>query len=158
MRYKFMLIYLEHLPIIIYSFRLYSSKNIANETTVAKVDEESYDVNEPVKFSSSRAAVWRSNYKNLEPEVDHDTRRNNTISRIIYSSSAIIFYLYLILREGNDLDDEMAMPLGKRILALHQHQLLEEKERLLKNYENTEEVDSELMRIANLKKQYNYNN
>lgn len=71
-------------------------------------------------------------------------------------SSYICFLLYLVFREGNDLDKEFGMSLGERILKLQEYQLNLEKQDRISEGGTTEDIDEEIAEVYNLRKKYNY--
>lgn len=124
---------------------------VRNKSQVTTYDEEN-DPSQPVRFSTSRAANWKTNYKNLIKEVENKENKQEQFARwLLYTSSYGVLVFYLFIREGNDLDDEQAMPLGKRMLQLQEYQLLTER-----SDGDSDEIDVELKKIADLRKKYNY--
>lgn len=67
------------------------------------------------------------------------------------------FLIYLMFyREGNDIDEELNMPLGQRYLRVQELHLLDEKAKLTNSGHSGSSVDEELNKIKALRKKYNY--
>lgn len=54
------------------------------------------------------------------------------------------------------MDDELEMPLGKRVLWINEQLLLDEKKKLQQAGSTTVSVDEELAEIERLRVKYNY--
>lgn len=119
-------------------------------------DDENFNPNAPVKFSTSRAAQWKVQYKAriLHPETFADP--DEDFRYTIYTYTCLFLALYAFIREGNEWDDEMAMPLGKRMLSLREYQMNNELKTAIANKDDTSEIKVELQKIAKMRKEYNY--
>lgn len=66
------------------------------------------------------------------------------------------FYVYLKYRKRTDMDDELDMPLGQRVLWINEHLLLDEKKKLQQAGSTTVSVDEQLAEIERLRVKYKY--
>lgn len=71
-----------------------SSRNASSEN-----QDLDNDMNKPLKYSTSEAAVWRA-AKSRNPAIDRHPQESNIVS----ISVAIFLIYFLVLREENDID------------------------------------------------------
>lgn len=62
----------------------------------------------------------------------------------------------MFFRQPNDIDEELDMPLGKRLLWMKEKQLMSEKNARLTKGLTTKSVDDDLEEIHKLKIKYKY--
>lgn len=92
--------------------------NARNYCTAAKKE----DLNEPSKFIGSPAASWRS-IQNRRGTLNYDEIPWFQAYVVVGSVAAVLIY-FCILREENDIDEEMGKTLYERIPGLEQTQLI----------------------------------
>lgn len=111
--------------------------------------KEIQDPDKPIKFSTSPAG-W--NFKPFKYVEDIPWYKE-----VILWGTLFGFITYLMFyREGNDIDEELDMPLGKRYLKVQELHLLDEKAKLLNSGNSAITVDEELEKIKALRKKYKY--
>ena len=66
-----------------------------------------------------------------------------------------VYYL-LYKRERNDIDDEIEMPLGKRVLKIREMQIHSDRNIAIAENRSTAPYDRDLGEIQKLRKKYNY--
>lgn len=107
------------------------------------------DPSKPIKFSASQA--WKL------PQADSSKDDTPWYKIIILSATMLSFVIYLIyFREGNDIDEDLEMPLGKRYLWVQEQHLLAQKQDLISNGHDGSSLDAELKKIQELRKKYGY--
>lgn len=100
------------------SLRLVSSNN-SHYTTTAKRDDLVEDLDAPVKFSSTAARQWKAK----STRVGYERSRLWYEPYVILGSISIFLIYFGILREENDVDEELKRSLYTRIQGLEEHQL-----------------------------------
>lgn len=117
-------------------------------------EKEPFDPRLPIKFSTSPAAKW--NMKNIRlqhnPVVDAPWYKQILLWGTLMGS--VIYLSYY--RKGNDIDEELEMPLGKRVLWIKEQTILKDRNHALQNGLSTKPYDAELEEISKLRKKYNY--
>lgn len=97
-----------------------STATSSDSTTTPKTEDGFEDLDKPIKFTTSKAALWRA----LDTHgggVQFDTP---SYQPYVVTGSVAIFLLYfLVLREENDIDEEMKRPLWERVPSLERQQL-----------------------------------
>ena len=78
------------------------------------------DVNKPIQFTTSKAHDWQAIDTFTVPDRDRPPYQ----PYVITISVAIFLLYFLVLREENDLDEEMKLSLYERIPGLEEKQLI----------------------------------
>lgn len=105
---------------------------------------------EPIKFSSSKAKIWRAEFSRKGiPNEDESA----WFQPIVVTSSVAIFLVYFcILREENDIDEQIGKSLYERIDGLEEVHLRTLLEYNLNQGKDTTEITSRLKEIQEEKK------
>lgn len=109
---------------------------------------------EPVRFSTSQARKWRVR-QTFGPGAHPKNYRHEFFRLVLIIGSIIIFLVYFcILREENDIDEELEVPLINRIKGLEESQLRQAIEFNKSHGISTKELEQRLKEIE-LEKYYN---
>ena len=136
--------------------RNFGSRNKSSTEITSHVDNEELNPKAPVRYSTSRAAQWKVQYKALIKDPDALDNPDEEFRNMMYLITIMGFVLYAFLREGNEWDDEMAMPLGKRMLELREYQANNELKKAIENKDDITDIMLQLKSIEKLRKEYKY--
>lgn len=116
--------------------------------------KEDFDPNKPLQFSTSPAAKWNVRSIRLEVDPIMDAPWYKAIIWIAFGMGSL--YYLNFYRQGNDLDDEFEMPLGKRVLQIREMQTNQDRNHALLEGRSTKQYDDALEEIKRLRKKYKY--
>lgn len=112
-----------------------------------KEDEEEDDLNKPIKFSTSPAAKWKA-------KTSRTGDRNPRLwyePYVVIASLSVFMVYFLVLREENDIDQELSRSLYSRIEGLEEQQLQQSLEYNQERGLATSEIKSRLKEIEDSK-------
>ncbi|BES95225.1 Hypothetical protein NTJ_08035 [Nesidiocoris tenuis] len=78
------------------------------------------DLDKPVKFSTSKASTWKAEYSRKGAQTEEELWYELPV--ILGSVSSFLIY-FLVLREENDIDETLKVPIYDRIEGLEELQL-----------------------------------
>jgi len=96
--------------------------NGRNFCTAAKKEDPRRDLNEPAKFMDSPAASWKA-IQNRRGTLNYDEIPWFQ-TYVVVGSVAVFLIYFCILREENDIDEEMGKTLYERVPGLEETQLI----------------------------------
>ncbi|XP_018578334.1 uncharacterized protein LOC108916538 [Anoplophora glabripennis] len=115
-----------------------------------KPNAENINPEEPVKYSASPASKYKAKYSitgNTEPRLWYEPH-------VLLTSMTIFLIYFTLLREENDIDQELNTSLYSRIAGLEEHQLTLS---LQYNQQNGLDTDAILNRLKEIKREKNEN-
>lgn len=119
-----------------FSFRLVSSRAPSTEKNLEDIDA-------PVKFSETQARHWKAKTTRMGAE----NTRLWYEPYVILTSITVFMIYFTILREENDIDEELGRSLYSRIDGLEEHQL---KLSLAYNKEHNLETSAIIQRLKEI--------
>lgn len=128
-------------------------KDIFRKSTLRFSSSKIEHEQSPIEFSKTTAAKWRAEYS----RYGSDYKESTWVETISFTISLLAMVVYFgELREENDIDEELGMPLGKRLFQMHLQTLYRQRADNISRGLSTIAVDEEIADVENQKKKYNF--